>query len=190
MLLILLAFPFTVKSQFLKTVAPDAVIAQYAGSIGFGSIGGTYDLWKGKGTADLLYGFVPKSKGGSLHIATAKFSYRPFRIRIGETATIYPANPGAFFSYHFGKEFNFSWSSEQYPKGYYWWSPAFRPHLSLSNEIRFHSGKTPASHRIREVSVYNEFNTNDLYLVSWAKNRESISVFDAVKMGFGVRVYF
>jgi hypothetical protein len=52
-----------------KFLVPDEAILQYAGSIGYLSVGGGYKLFKNeRGNLDFLYGYVPASAGGRLHI--------------------------------------------------------------------------------------------------------------------------
>lgn len=190
LLLPLFLTPAVLRSQTLKSVLPDAIVVQYAGSIGFGSIGAGYDLFKGKGNVDLVYGFVPKSKGGSLHIATAKFAYRPFTLNITKNIKFHPLNPGVFGTYTFGKEFNTTWDKNMYEKGYYWWSPAIRAHASISNELKLNTRRLLHDEGLKSVSLYSEFNINDLYLTSWFKNRKTTSLWDYTQLGIGMRMYF
>lgn len=68
------------KKSFL---VPDAAIIQYAGSIGYFSVGAGYEIFKNKrGNIDFNYGYVPASKGGKLHALTAnvnsKFTFINF----------------------------------------------------------------------------------------------------------------
>jgi hypothetical protein len=176
-------------AQDLSWLTPPAVVSQYAGSTGFGSVGAGYDLFAGNGSLDLLYGYVPPSKGGSIHIGTIKFAYRPVHLPIGRFIDLRPVNPGLFITYHFGKEYNLTWDNDYYPKGYYWWSPAARIHLSLSSEVLFKYRRGVSADKKR-AAIYTEFNTNDLYAVSWWLNKKTISFLDIVKMGIGVRIYF
>jgi hypothetical protein len=95
----LLLLSGNVMGQDRHPLIPDGVVLQHAGSIGFMSIGATYEVFQNKrGNIDALYGFVPKNKGGPLHIVTAKFAYRPIGMKISDQVTVYPLNPGAFFS--------------------------------------------------------------------------------------------
>lgn len=185
---ILLLFPgIRLKAQLLETLKPDYVVLQHAGSIGYMSIGGGYELFKNdRGSLEFDYGYVPKNRGGTLHIATTKFAYRPFRIKIKDKVSIFPLNPGVFFSYHFGKQFGLGFDRDQYGKSYYGWSTALRGHISVSNEIKLHTGNK------NSVSIYSEFNTNDLSLVSmfYKNNSQWLSPEDIVKLGVGVKVGF
>lgn len=179
------------RAQFPERLIPKSALTQYAGSIGFVSAGLGYELFKNdRGSLDFMYGYVPRSKGGRLHIATAKFAYRPFEIELNDWAKLYPVNPGAFISYHFGPKFDFQWDKDTYEDGYYWWSTALRPHISLGTEVKIDTRKIAPSLNIKSLSVYSEFNTNELYLVSYYQNAGTLSVTDIFKLGFGVRVAF
>lgn len=174
-----------------KFLIPDAAIVQYAGSIGYVSVGAGYELFgNGRGNMDVNYGYVPKSKGGDLHIFSAKFAYRPFVIRIKDWATIYPINPGVFISYTTNDELSFNFPTDNYPKGYYYWSEAVRPHLSFSNEFKLHHKKLLDKSGLKALSIYSEFNTNDYYLVNIFQNAKTLPVGDIFKLGIGLRAKF
>lgn len=180
-----------VMAQFPQGLIPKSALSQYAGSIGFFSAGVGYELFKNdRGSLDFMYGFVPKNRGGRLHIATVKFAYRPFEVRLNDWAKLYPVNPGAFLSYHFGPRFDFQWDKDTYEKGYYWWSTALRPHISLGTEVKIDTRKVAPALKIKSLSLYSEFNTNELYLVSYYQNAGTLSVTDIFKLGFGLRVAF
>jgi len=187
-LIILFSFCHTyTKAQFLKSLIPDEAVAQHGGSIGYASAGFGYNFFKeDKGSLDFTYGYVPESKGGKLHIFAGKFSYKPIKIKVKDWANIYPLNPGVFISYHPAKQFA-KWNKYQYPRGYYWWSKSIRYHASLSTEAKI---KMAPNSKIEAIGIYSEFNTNDLYLVSWYKNQDSMPFWEIVKIGYGVRVYF
>ncbi len=179
------------QAQFPEILIPKTAIIQYAGSIGYLSAGAGYPLFKNKrGNLDFNYGFVPAGKGGPLHIASIKFAYRPIEIKLKDWGRIYPLNPGAFLSYHFGKEFDLHWDKSQYEKGYYWWSSALRPHISVSNELKLNGKKLFRGSKINSLSIYSEFNTNELYMVSYLQNMGGLGLSDIFKLGFGVRLGF
>lgn len=185
--ILLLCTGFDLKGQILNTLKPDYVVTQHAGSIGYMSIGAGYELFKNdRGSLEFDYGYVPENRGGTLHIATTKFAYRPFQIKIKDRVRIFPANPGAFVSYHFGKQFGLGFDRDQYGKSYYGWSTALRGHISVSNEIKLHTGNK------NSVTIYSEFNASDLSLVSmfYKNNSQWLSPEDIVKLGIGVKVGF
>ncbi|WP_432710888.1 hypothetical protein [Pedobacter sp.] len=187
----LLFFPAPkVHAQFSKVLIPQDVTLQHAGSNGFMSAGFGYNFFKNKrGHLDLGYGFVPEKRGGELHILSLKFNYRPWEIHITDGIKLYPANPGAFVTYHLGPQFDFYWDKDTYEDGYYWWSTALRPHLSLSTEFNFDMKKLFKTDKIKNISVYSEFNTNELYLVSYFQNAGTLNLTEIFKLGVGIRVH-
>ena len=186
-----LMITISLKAKSQQFLIPETAIIQHAGSIGYFSIGGGYELFqKKKGSLDLAWGYVPKSKGGSQHIIAAKFAYRPISIKIKDITTINLFNPGVFFSYHPGDKYYITLNKEQYPKGYYWWSSAIRMHISLSTEFKFKTSRNTSNSRIKHLSIYSEINTNDLYFVSYFPNQEYLNISDIIKLGLGIKAYF
>lgn len=178
-------------AQSFKFLIPDEAIVQFAGSIGYVSAGVGYELFKNKrGNLDLLYGFVPGNKGGVLNIATMKFAYKPWMIKIKDWAKIYPVNPGVFVSYTFHEELSYRFSTDQYPKGYYFWSEALRPHLSISNEVELNARKLLKGSAIKAISVYSELNTNDYYLINYFQSMSALNPSDIFALGLGLRLKF
>lgn len=176
------------QESFWKKLVPDQASLQYAGSIGFISAGAGYDLFHEKAELSFHLGYVPESLGGELTMFAAKFRYKPFTIRTkNEKLIIQPFNPVFFPSYTFGQNFDFKFEKPQYRKGYYFWSSALRLHLGASTEIKLL--QMPQS-KIKWIGLYAEANTNDLYLVSWFKNRTSTPFYRMFKMGYGVKMGF
>ncbi len=179
------------QAQVIKQLVPDAAIVQYAGSTGFISTGAGYDLFNNKrGNLDFSYGYVPASKGGPLHIIALKFAYRPFEVNIKDLLKIYPINPGVFVTYTIDKDLPIKFNEPKYKKGYYWWSAALRPHLSLSSEIEFNMEKDWNKSKIKSISLYSEFNTNDYYIINFIHNPKSLSLTDIFQAGLGLRIKF
>ncbi len=170
-----------------NALVPDKVITQYAGSIGYMSLGLGYDLFQERTELSFHYGYVPEVKGGELHIAALKFEYKPFKLKISDGLLFRPVNPVVFGSYTFGKAFGFGFDRDQYPKGYYFWSPALRGHLGASSELEVLSD---ASSSIKSITLFTEANTNDLYLVSWYENRTTTPFYKIFHLGFGLKVNF
>jgi len=164
---------------------PDFITIQYAGSIGFKSMGVGYEI-KDRSRISAHYGFVPASRGGVLHIVTGKYLFTPVKIERSSRLFFQPLNVGAMITYHFGENFYTRWPRDQYPKGYYWWPSALRLHLLLESEITYELKDS----FLKSVSGFVEFNTNDLYVVSYVQNVRSINFFDIVKSGVGVRLRF
>jgi len=175
------------QSKLAEAIIPDHVDLQYAGSIGYVSIGVGYNLFKEKTSLSFHYGYVPEVKGGELHIAAVKFEYKPFKIKISDKIVFHPINPVVFLSYTMGKNFGLSFDRNQYAKGYYFWSPALREHLGISSELKLMGDR---SSKIKSISLYAEANTNDLYMISWYENRTSTPIYEIFHLGFGVRMNF
>lgn len=188
-ILILLCFGIRANAQHI--LVPDEIILQHAGSIGYVSVGAGYRLFKNeRGNLDLLYGYVPASKGGELHIVTAKFAYKPFVIEVNKLGKIYPFNPGFFLTYTAHPDLQLKFSRDNWPKGYYYWSEAIRPHLSFSNELEITDAKFIKAAGLKSLSVYSEFNTNEWYLVNYFQNVPEVSIKNVFKLGIGVRLRF
>lgn len=190
-LVLLLVASASASAQNLKFLIPDGAELQYAGSIGYFSGGVSYDLFSNKrGNIDLMYGFVPGSKGGVLHIATAKFAYKPWSIKVKDWGKVYPFNPGAFLTYTFHKDLSFKFPGGQYSHDYYYWSEALRPHLSFSSEIEINADKLTKKAGIKAVGLYVEMNTNDYYLINYLQNTSALTIDDIFQIGIGMRVKF
>lgn len=183
-LLLLVGMTITVSAQ-RAAYAPDFASVQYAGSIGFISGGIGYDLSR-RTAVSIHYGYVPKNRGGELHIVAAKLLVNTWSFRISERLQLDPLRVGAMVSYHLGSEFRSRWPSHRYPEGYYWWKTSLRAHLIAESSITL---RLPAS-RFHSVTGYVDFNTNELYLISYLKNPHSLSLHDIIKVGYGVRLHF
>jgi hypothetical protein len=189
--LLIFVLCFGIRANAQQFLIPDEVILQHAGSIGYVSVGAGYKLFNNeRGNLDLLYGYVPKSKGGTLHIITAKFAYKPFVINVNKLGKIYPFNPGFFLTYTGHPDLELKFSKDNWPKGYYFWSEAIRPHLSFSNELELTKPRFIKAAGLKSLSVYSEFNSNEWYLVNYFQNVPEVSVKDVFKLGIGVRMRF
>ena len=190
-LLVVLSCSDRAKAQNLRFLIPDGAVIQHAGSIGYFSGGVHYTLFKNKkGSFDLIYGHVPKSKGGGFSTLSTKFAFRPYEIELNKWLIIHPVNPGAFLSYTLNKEFDLTWDRGQYPKGYYYWSEALHLHLSFSSELEIDTRKVLSSKFLKNVIIYYEVNTNDMYLVNFIQNSKALSVTDIFKAGIGIKASF
>lgn len=175
------------QDKLMNALTPDFAGVQYAGSLGYFSVGAGYDLFK-KTTISLNYGYVPEQKGGKMHILALKLEYKPLKIPIGTKLMLQPFNPGIFATYTFDKELSFKFTSPQYPKNYYFWSEALRKHIFANSEIKLINPLN--NKKIQAVGLYIEANTNDIYLISWFENRTTIPFTDIFKLGYGLKVYF
>ncbi len=100
--------------------------------------------------------------------------------------TINPLDVGIKTVYHFGDQFYLNWP-ERFPRNYYWWKSALRQHLVTESSV---TRELKSAGKIKSVTAYVGFNTNDLYLISYVLNPSSLSVTDIIKVGCGLRIHF
>jgi len=165
---------------------PDYVKLQYAGGIGFLSAGVGYTFFKQHLDVSLFYGYVPKwFTVDDLHSISLQFTAKLFRIKASENVEILPLNIGWYIHHTFGSEF---WVKlpDNYPDGYYWWSPGRNAGVFVGGEIKTKllANKTPAS----GLAFYARAGSRGLYLASKVGNK-SIPLTDIIELGFGVALY-
>lgn len=158
---------------------------QFAGSMGMfsGSIGWYYGK-KNQWETDVFLGFIPKSKSQNLHVTfTVKETFTPWRKSINDNLEFEPLTTGIYINKIFGEYF---WNKlpKKYPNGYYFWAVNTRFNIFIGQTLTFKLKKTSLSGK--ELSLYYELSTNDLYLISAVGNR-SISAFDIMGLSLGIR---
>ena len=146
-----------------------------------------YHVFKSKARFSTHFGVVPKNRGGTLNIVSAKLIFNPKTYDIDSRLRLSPFDLGLMGSFHYGDNFETRWPEGVHPKGYYWWHPALRAHLILETSLNYEFAK---GHRFQSVSGYIEFNTNELYLVSFIQNLKTVRLTDIVKIGIGLRLDF
>ena len=156
---------------------------QYAGSMGYISLGVGITNKSGKVQHELLYGFVPKYYGGPLDKITYRLTYLPFEIKQKGNLSWRPINPVVFAAYNMGNQFSLEHSHKNYDQDYYWWSPALRFHVG-ANTALFISGKK------QTTMLYLEANTNDRYITTYWDNTRNMSLGDLFYLGLGVKFLF
>ena len=169
-----------------KSLLPDYVKLQFAGGIGFMSIGAGYTFFNNKLDISLFYGYIPvKYSVDDLHSISLQFTGKLLKFHLTKSINILPLNIGFFTHHTFGSEY---WVrlTDKYPKGYYWWYPAINAGLFVGAEIKtkLFANNTPAS----GTAFYIRIGTRGLYLASKVNN-STIPVKDIVELGFGVAIY-
>jgi len=172
-------------SQYEKFI-PDYVKLQYAGGIGFLSVGVGYTFFKQALDVSMFYGYVPKTFSiTDLHSISLQLTAKFFRIKTKKDIEILPLNFGWYAHHTFGSEF---WITlpDKYTKGYYWWSPGRNAGIFLGGEIKTKllASKTPAS----GTAFYVRLGSRGLYIASKAGN-STIPLTDILELGFGVAIY-
>lgn len=159
------------------------VTLQYAGSIGYLSVGVGVTSKTGKLQHEVLYGFVPKYYGGPLDKFTYRLTYLPFNIKYKSKTNYKPFNPVVFAAYNMGNQFSLEHSHKNYDHDYYWWSPALRFHVGANTALLFHG-------KAQTTMLYLEANTNDRYITTFWDNSQNMDLGDLFYLGVGVKVLF
>lgn len=169
------------SSRFIATV-------QYAGSIGFISVGGGVTSKNRKLHYEFLYGHVPKQYGGPTDKISLKGSWYPATVSLSKGIKWKPVNPGIFAAFNFGDRFSIVPSRSKYSKGYYWWSPGLRVHVSFNSALTFRLSRRAD----RQLMLFFETNTNDRYLTIFFsdENRKEMSFSEIWMLGCGGKVLF
>lgn len=165
---------------------PDYVKLQFAGGIGFLSVGIGYTFFKQKLEVSYFYGYVPKFVSmDDLHSVSLQLTGKLLRFKVGKNIELLPLNVGWFIHHTFGNEYWIKLPSH-YPAKYYWWSPGRNSGVFLGGEVKTKllSSSTPAS----GTAFYIRVGSRGLYLASKFSN-SSIPLKDIIEFGFGVAVY-
>ncbi len=175
-----------IKTQKLRPLIPDYTKLQFAGGIGFLSLGLGYTFFKQKLDISFFYGYVPESFSvNELHSISLQSTFKFFSIKTKHNIEILPLNIGWFAHHTFGDEY---WIKlpDNYPDGYYWWSPGRNAGIFIGGEIKtkFLSNKTPAS----GTAFYVRVASRGLYIASKFGNT-SIPITDIIELGFGIAIY-
>ena len=102
---------------------PDYVKLQFAGGIGFLSLGVGYTFFRQKLDVSYFYSYIPKKiSSDDLHSVSLQFTTKLLRIKINKNINLLPLNIGWFIHHTFGEEYWIKLPSH-YPNDYYWWSP-------------------------------------------------------------------
>ncbi|HEY0655787.1 MAG TPA: hypothetical protein VGD65_21780 [Chryseosolibacter sp.] len=166
---------------------PDFFVIQHAGSIGFFSAGVGYNVFESKARFSTHFGSVPFNRGGILNVVSAKLFFKPTTLTVWNRVKFNPVDVGVIGSFHYGDDFETRWPEGVHPKGYYWWHPALRVHIGMESSLTYELKK---GHAFEAVTGYIEFNTNELYLVSYFQNLRTLTPWDIIKIGAGARVQF
>lgn len=101
-----------------KWYKPDYFKIQYAGNIGFMSLGLGYEWWREIAQSDLLYGYVPVKHGNAtIHTFTLKNTFRLFEFKILNKYNLSPTL-GISISLEPGEN-SYMRIPNRYPEGYY-----------------------------------------------------------------------
>jgi hypothetical protein len=163
---------------------PDHVKVQFAGGIGFTSIGVGYQSRSEKLEGDLYYGYVPRSVGGvQIHALSGKVTWYPLKKVGWRSFELRPLSVGGLVSYTFGKQY-FLFSPENYPFSYYDFPTALHGGAFVGGRIDKAIGGG------RKVGLYYELGSNDREIISYLNNRESLNLTDILNLAIGIKTSF
>lgn len=163
---------------------PDHVKVQYAGGIGFTSLGLGYQSRNDRLEGDFYYGYVPKSVGGdNIHAVSSKLTWYPVKKVDLKSLELRPLSAGVLLSYTFGKQY-FLFSPENYPYSYYNFPTALHAGVFIGGRVDkpFKNGK--------RVGLYYELGSNDREISSYLSNRNSLKLSEILNLALGVRTSF
>jgi hypothetical protein len=164
---------------------PDHYKLQFAGGIGFFSVGAGYENKKQWLEGDLFYGYVPGSVGGvSIHALTGKVSVFPLPV-LGNSVQVKPLAIGLMLSYSFGKQY-FGFTPSNYPYDYYGFPTSFHAGAFLGGQIN----KIVKGTKLKQVGLYYEVITFDKEFISYLNNRNALKLSDVINIGAGIKVGF
>jgi hypothetical protein len=175
------------KSQWEKLI-PTHTLVQYAGGMGFLSLGTGWDYGKNnQWETDVFLGFLPKYSTDKNKITfTLKENYIPWRKDFNDYFAYNPLVCGLYVNTIFDDDF---WMSEpdKYPNSsYYSFSTKMRINIYIGQRFTF---KIPPDKRVfaKEVSVFYELSSSDLYIVS-AVGNGYLKPQDYLRLSFGLRL--
>ena len=175
---------FAQKKGF-KISPPDHIKIQYAGGMGFISIGAGYSTKNQKLEGDLYYGYLPKSIGGvSIHSISAKTTWIPIHSVSIKKYQVEPLMTGLIVNYNFGKQY-FSFDPPYYPYRYYSFPTAIHSALFLGSRIGYNF---PTQSYVKRISLYYEILSFDREIISFVSNTKSLRITDIVTLALGVKV--
>ena len=135
-----------------KWYVPDYLKLQFAGNIGFVSLGAGYSWWKEKAQSDLLYGYVPEYHGNArIHTFTQKNTFR--LINFEHRDFDFSVTSGFSVSFEPGQN-SYVKIPNKYPDGYY--SPnCVYACFFLGNKLTFAMDK---KYYFKKLETYFEIN--------------------------------
>jgi hypothetical protein len=167
-----------------SVLLPDHIKLQYAGSIGFLSIGAGYANKRGSLEADLFYGHVPRLVSTTpLHSATVKLNWMPFKIDVSQRDRLRPLVLGTLGSYTFRSK-NFG-GEEAAP--YFEHPKAMHIGFLAGSQVShaFNRAKGP-----RGLGLYYEFVALDTEILNYMDNRKALTLDDILSLAIGLKLSF
>ncbi|AMM49929.1 hypothetical protein TH61_00320 [Rufibacter sp. DG15C] len=159
--------------------------AQFAGDIGFVSVGIGRESINRKLNTDLSVGYLPESIGGdaifTIALKSTMLPLKPARIK---TLDWYYFTAGAQLSYTFGDEY-FAWEGylSKYPNSYYRFSTALSVYVFAGGQVDF--TRVP---KLQKFSAYYEVGAPGEYVISHLQNPKYLSLSKIFHLALGVKM--
>ncbi|WP_181304317.1 hypothetical protein [Rufibacter sp. XAAS-G3-1] len=167
-----------------RTPSPFHVKAQFAGDLGFLSVGAGRSFLKEKLETDLFLGYLPQKIGGDRIFTTAiKATYVPLRAIQVTSLDWQSLRTGLQLGYTFGNEYFAFEPHDKYPKSYYGFSTALHLYYFLGGQVDF-----TRVEKLNRFGIYYEVGSNVEYIVSYVQNPAYLSPAKIFNLALGVRM--
>lgn len=167
-----------------ERIKPTHFKMQYAGGMGVLSTGFGWDYGKRcQWETDIFMGYLPRKYAKKYRLTfTFKQNYIPWSMSFDEHWNLEPFYCGLYFTTIAGEEF---WSKEpgRYPNKYYNFSTKIRPSIFIGQRMGFN----PQHRLVKNIQLFYEVGTNELYLISKVTNKE-LTFKDVLRFSFGFKV--
>lgn len=169
----------------VRGIVPDYLNVQFAGNIGFLSVGGGYNLNPSRTLFfDAAYGYSPHYETGrAIHNLIARFAWQPV-LKKYASGNLLNARTAFMVSRQIAdRDRTFTRLPKNYPDGYY--APnAFRVHLDLGGSYYY---KLKHPHIFRAIELYAVTTTNEMY-VTYAIKSSEVSLGDIFSLALGLNL--
>lgn len=175
-----------------NSLIPRYTKLQYAGSMGFISLGLGWDYGKNKQwETDFMIGYVPRYTTSSDKLTfTLKQNFIPWKLDVGKKNKNFMFEPlacGIYINTMFGHNF---WSKEpdRDSSGYYSFATKLRFNFYLGQRITY---KLKQNRRLlgKSVTFFYEFSSNDIYIAQAATN-SYLKPKDYIHLSLGLKFQF
>ena len=168
-----------------ERLIPTHVKAQYAGGMGFMSVGCGWDYGKKcRWETDVLVGILPKAYSDRTHTTfTLRQNYIPWGIRCCERFAIEPFTSGIYLNLITGEDY---WVREPDPYPgyrYYGFTSRLRTHLYVGQRFTYYLKNDCL---LRHITLYYELSANDLDIVAKCGNK-SLDLSEIVYFSVGIK---
>lgn len=177
--------------KFFRSLTPDFIRVQYAGSTGLLNVGFGWEYGKrNQHETDIMLGYVPKyDKESHFFTFTLRQTYVPWtRPLYRDQFTFQPLSCGIFLNSVLDSGY---WTREpdRYPDAnYYRFSSKIRAHIFIGQRYTMHIPKHKR-YLASRVSAIWELSTCDLYIVSKAINK-TLPLVDILSLSLGLKYEF